>query len=152
MCVRLMNLESSLNIHYVENKNFTLTQDSHILWKQNNAVFELERLQLEKNLQTQQLRLDTAQDIHDEAGGQLAKIALQLQLMARQTWPLPLQEVQNRLAKIEQDAIQVADSLRQIVFAITPDGDDCDGMLAYFRDYTNQFWQDQPVTLWRDGL
>ncbi len=107
---------------------------------------ENQRLELEKALTLANLRNQIAQDIHDEIGAGLTKIALSAQFTLRLP-DLTIADVRDKVKRLESDTRYLAAKLREIVFAINPEYDDFDEMQAYFRDTAQHFWAESNMEL-----
>ena len=109
-------------------------------------MIENQRLELERALGLANLRNQIAQDIHDEIGAGLTKIALGAQFMLRLP-NITMSDVKEKVKHLESDSRQLAAHLREIVFAINPEYDDFDEMQAYFRDTAQYFWAETDMKL-----
>lgn len=109
-------------------------------------AIENQRLIFDKERETTRLRTQIAQDIHDEVGAGLTKIALASELATR--LPNITEEgFRHRLTKLSTDTRSLAIQMREIVFAINPDYDRFGEMQAYFRETARDFWADTDKTI-----
>ncbi len=109
-------------------------------------AIENQRLTFDKERETTRLRTQIAQDIHDEVGAGLTKIALASELATR--LPNITEEgFRHRLTKLSSDTRSLAVQMREIVFAINPDYDRFGEMQAYFRETARDFWADTDKTI-----
>jgi signal transduction histidine kinase len=107
-------------------------------------AFANELLTVEKALETERLRTRIAQDIHDEVGASLTKIALTAQVAERITRG-DENITRQHLRRISEHARLAAGQLRDIVFGINPDYDSFSEMLTYFQERIHHFWEDQSL-------
>lgn len=112
------------------------------------SALQLEAAQAtyEKKIEAERIRSHIAQDIHDEVGSALTKIALAAQVAARLP-NLSAGDLKERLAKLETAARIAAGQLREVIFAINPDYDNFADMQAHLRESAHEFWQDSGVEL-----
>lgn len=102
---------------------------------------ENQRLVLEKALETERLRTHIAQDIHDEVGGRLTRMALASELALRVPNLSP-EELKSRLAELGAGARAASGNLREVVFSINPAFDRFSEMQAYMRESAREFFKD----------
>ncbi|MFZ2898886.1 MAG: 7TM diverse intracellular signaling domain-containing protein [Saprospiraceae bacterium] len=110
------------------------------------ARAEAQRLRLERALETERLRTQIAQDIHDEVGGRLTRMALSSELSQRLPG-LSAEDLKGRLAEIGSGIRAVSRALREVIFAINPDFDRFSEMQAYMRETAREFFKDTEVAL-----
>mgnify|MGYP001189968509 CR=1 FL=1 len=110
-----------------------------------NQRMRLRLADLERERALEELRVDIAQDIHDEVGSALTKIALSAQFAAM----LPDQQEQDfreKLRRIGTEARNVALQLGEIVFAINPRYDRFAEVQAYFREKGREFLEEAQIS------
>jgi signal transduction histidine kinase len=105
---------------------------------------KLEGLARQQAMEKERMRI--AQDMHDEVGSKLTKIAYLSDILAlRVNGP----EVENlrSIASTSRDLLQ---SLDEIVWAVNPRNDSLERLAAYFSQYAAEYWQNTPVELEMD--
>ncbi|MCK6695347.1 MAG: histidine kinase, partial [Thermoanaerobaculia bacterium] len=110
-----------------------------------NQRMRLRLADLERERALEDLRVDIAQDIHDEVGSALTKIALSAQFAAM----VPDQQEQDfreKLRRIGTEARNVALQLGEIVFAINPRYDRFAEVQAYFREKGREFLEEAQLS------
>jgi signal transduction histidine kinase len=99
------------------------------------GLWLLHRLRLRQLLATERLRLRISRDLHDEIGAGLSSIALLSDAVtANGAIDAPQRK---QLARIGQSARAMVGDLRDIVWAIDPDGDRLHDVVARMRDVTD---------------
>ncbi len=88
-------------------------------------------------------RARISQDMHDEVGSTLTRIAI-LGELAQRNIGQP-NETKLQLEKISEMSRHVIDSLGEIVWALNPKNDTLDNLLAYTRQYVAEFFEITPV-------
>lgn len=91
----------------------------------------IEQLEREKALERERMRISN--DMHDEVGANLTKIAILSELAARNTADMP-----KHLATITETSREVIDSMSQIIWAINPKNDKLENLAAYLREYISE--------------
>lgn len=110
------------------------------------ARAEARRLRLERALEHERLRTQIAQDLHDEVGGQLTRMALSSELSQRLPG-LSAEDLKGRLGEIGGGIRAVGRALREVIFAINPDFDRFSEMQAYLREAAREFFRGTEVEL-----
>ncbi len=108
--------------------------------------YRLKISKIEKERDKEILRNKIAQDIHDEVGSSLTKIALTAQVASRIA-NLSQEDLKNRLTHVAKDAKIASSQLRELVFSINPDFDHFDDMQAYFQEYSRLYLEDSGIQL-----
>lgn len=103
--------------------------------------------EIEKERDKEILRNKIAQDIHDEVGSSLTKIALSAQVASRIS-SLSQEDLKNRLTHVAEDAKIASSQLRELVFSINPDFDHFDDMQAYFQEHARMYLEDAGIQLY----
>jgi signal transduction histidine kinase len=111
-----------------------------------DLALQVQKMDYEREIALQNIRLNAAQDVHDEVGSTLTKISLAAQVAARMP-DLDKEELQKRMVKLATDAQHASGQLREILFTINPDFDSFSEMQAYFREYSSEFWRDTIIDL-----
>ena len=99
--------------------------------------------QLERSQAIERERLRISQDMHDEVGANLTKIAIISELAlknARESDGMATQ-----LQNISQTAREVVDSIGAIVWAINPKNDRLDNLAGYIREYASDYFEMTPI-------
>ncbi len=117
-----------------------------VIREREQARAEAQRLRLERALETERLRTQIAQDIHDEVGGRLTRMALSSELSQRLPG-LSAEDLKGRLGEIGSGIRAVSRALREVIFAINPDFDRFSEMQAYMRETAREFFKDTKVAL-----
>ena len=99
-----------------------------------NVQRQMLRLEQQASLERERTRI--AQDMHDDLGANLTKIAIMTEV-ARQSPSLP-GGVGNQLQQVSEMARNVVDSITEIIWAVNPRHDHLDNLCAYLREYTSQ--------------
>ncbi|MBK8922616.1 MAG: hypothetical protein IPM81_14105 [Saprospirales bacterium] len=118
-------------------------------YRWNNQRLRLRLAKLEHVRAMEALRLDIAQDIHDEVGADLTKISLSAQFTAMLPH-LSGAELRDKLRAISVDAREVAVHLGDIVFAINPHYDHFAEVQAYFREKGRAFLEEARLEAYFD--
>lgn len=108
--------------------------------------YRLKISEIEKDRDKEILRNKIAQDIHDEVGSSLTKIALSAQVASRIN-SLSQEDLKLRLSHVAEDAKIASSQLRELVFSINPDFDHFDDMQAYFQEHARQYLEDSGIQL-----
>lgn len=108
--------------------------------------YRLKISEIEKDRDKEILRNKIAQDIHDEVGSSLTKIALSAQVASRIN-SLSQEDLKLRLSHVADDAKIASSQLRELVFSINPDFDHFDDMQAYFQEHARQYLDDSGIQL-----
>ena len=93
-------------------------------------------LRLEQQASMERERTRIAQDMHDDLGANLTKIAIMTEV-ARKNPSLP-GGVGNQLQQVSEMARNVVDSITEIIWAVNPRHDRLENLCAYLREYTSQ--------------
>jgi signal transduction histidine kinase len=117
-----------------------------VIREREQARAEAQRLRLEQALETERLRTQIAQDIHDEVGGRLTRMALSSELSQRLPG-LSVEDLKGRLAEMGGGVRAVSHALREVIFAINPDFDRFSEMQSYMRETARAFFKDTEVAL-----
>jgi len=95
-------------------------------------------LALERDAALEQQRARIAQDMHDELGASLTKIAILSEVAKREgEQRLPLSA---RMDAISDTAREVVDGLSQMVWTVNPANDSLESLCAYLREYAGGFF------------
>ncbi|MDX2248687.1 MAG: 7TM diverse intracellular signaling domain-containing protein [Bacteroidia bacterium] len=90
-----------------------------------------------------------AQDIHDDLGSEITRITYGAELAARMP-SLTTEDYQSRLKIVAEQLRGVATHLREVLFAISPEGDSLNEVQAHLREKTFAFWPNGEVELVMD--
>ena len=99
------------------------------------------RLEQERTLERERIRI--SQDLHDEVGASLSKIAIISELAIKNSGNIG--GVTPQLQNISQLAGEVVDSVSAIVWAINPHNDKLDNLVGYMREYASDFFESTPI-------
>jgi len=110
--------------------------------------FEMRKLkrriaQLEQEQALERERMRISQDLHDEVGASLSKIAIISELAIKNHGKAG--GVTPQLQNISQLAGEVVDSVSAIVWAINPHNDKLDNLVGYMREYASDFFESTPI-------
>jgi signal transduction histidine kinase/streptogramin lyase len=105
---------------------------------------KLERLGRQQAMEKERMRI--AQDMHDEVGSKLTKIAYLSDIMALRVKGPEVESLQS-IASTSRDLLQ---SLDEIVWAVNPRNDSLERLAAYLSQYASEYWQNTPVELEMD--
>jgi signal transduction histidine kinase len=111
-----------------------------------DLALQVQKMDYERTLALQNVRLTAAQDVHDEVGSTLTKISLSAQVAARMP-DLDKEDLRKRMEKLANDAQHASGQLREILFTINPNFDNFYEIQAYFRENASEFWRDSGVEL-----
>lgn len=95
-------------------------------------------IKTERLMEQENVRLRISRDIHDEIGSSLTKIALLSELASDEVLSKPA-ETKESLQSIADYSRNVNASLGEIVWAVNPQQDTLDRLLAYMRNYIHTF-------------
>jgi signal transduction histidine kinase len=116
-----------------------------------NKRLNLEKLEQEIALEqervrtAEKLRLEIAQDIHDEVGADLSKLSLASEFAAMLP-DLKESDLREKLRNIGEQVRSVAQQLSDIVFAINPRYDRLAEVQAYFREKGREFLEEAQIS------
>lgn len=102
---------------------------------------KLERLGRQQAMEKERMRI--AQDMHDEVGSKLTKIAYLSDIMALRVKGPEVESLQS-IASTSRDLLQ---SLDEIVWAVNPHNDSLEHLAAYLGHFAAEYFQDTPVEL-----
>jgi ligand-binding sensor domain-containing protein/signal transduction histidine kinase len=102
---------------------------------------KLERLGRQQAMEKERMRI--AQDMHDEVGSKLTKIAYLSDIMTLGSDRHEMESLQS-IASTSRDLLQ---SLDEIVWAVNPRNDSLERLAAYLSQYATEYWQNTPVEL-----
>jgi len=101
----------------------------------------MQALEAERTLDRERSRI--SQDMHDEVGSTLTRIAILGELAQRNIGRH--EETQVQLQKISEMSRDVIDNLGEIVWALNPKNDTLDNLLAYTRQYVAEYIEVTPI-------
>ena len=101
----------------------------------------IERLEQERALERERSRI--SQDMHDEVGASLTKIAIVSELAMKNAGDADGMTTQ--LQNISQTSREVVDSISAIVWAINPKNDRLDNLAGYLREYASDYFEITPI-------
>lgn len=102
----------------------------------------IERLEQERALERERSRI--SEDMHDEVGANLTKIAIISELAMTKAGIAD--GMTSYLQNISQTARDVVDSISAIVWAINPQNDRLDNLAGYLREYASGYFEITPIT------
>jgi signal transduction histidine kinase/ligand-binding sensor domain-containing protein len=102
-------------------------------------------LRLEKQQAIEQERNRISQDMHDDLGSGLTRIAI-LSEVVRRKMNSP-GEAGPHIDSISAAARNLVDSLNEIIWSLNPDNDKLENLLAYLREYAGRFLEPAGITL-----
>lgn len=101
-------------------------------------------IETERQREQEKIRLRISRDIHDEIGSSLTKISL-LSEMASDESSNKTVATKESLQNIADYSRKVNASLSEIVWAISPQQDTLDRLLAFMRNYIHTFFKDTGI-------
>jgi len=107
------------------------------------AVFGLHRIRLARLLALQRVRAQIAGDLHDEVGAGLAQISILSEVARRETGTA----VSERLGEVAELARATRASMSDLVWAIQPEGDRLDALVARMQAAAEQMLEPAGVEL-----
>lgn len=102
---------------------------------------KIERLKHERELERERSRI--SQDMHDEVGANLTKIAIISELAMKNAGDAVGMTTQ--LQNISRTSREVVDSIGAIVWAINPKNDRLDNLAGYIREYASDYFEMTPI-------
>ena len=102
---------------------------------------QMQMLEAERALDRERSRI--SQDMHDEVGSTLTRIAILGELAQRNI--ARQEETKVQLQKISEMSRDVIDNLGEIVWALNPKNDTLDNLLAYTRQYVAEYLEVTPL-------
>jgi signal transduction histidine kinase len=99
--------------------------------------------QLERSHAIERERLRISQDMHDEVGANLTKIAIISELAMKNA--RDADGMTTQLQNISHTAREVIDSISAIVWAINPTNDKLDNLAGYIREYASDYFEMTPI-------
>jgi ligand-binding sensor domain-containing protein/signal transduction histidine kinase len=106
---------------------------------------KLDRVARQQAMDKERMRI--AQDMHDEIGSKLTKIAYLSDIAALHQHDPSTTESMNTIAGASRDLLQ---SLDEIVWAVNPRNDSLERLAAYLGHYATEYLQDTPLELEMD--
>jgi len=103
---------------------------------------QVARLRVQQALERERIRI--SRDMHDEVGASLTEIAILSELAQRQGGN---GQGRANLEKIAATSRAMLDTLGEIIWAINPQHDRLDRVVAYLREYTAEYLENTPVRL-----
>jgi ligand-binding sensor domain-containing protein/signal transduction histidine kinase len=98
-------------------------------------------LEHERAMESERIRI--SQDLHDEVGASLSKIAIISELAIKNSGTAG--SVTQQLHTISHLSREVVDSVSAIVWAINPRNDKLDDLAGYVREYASDFFESTPI-------
>ncbi|TAK67238.1 MAG: hypothetical protein EPO24_00725, partial [Bacteroidetes bacterium] len=98
---------------------------------------QLEKIERERAMERERARI--SEDMHDEIGANLTKIAIMSEIARRDINNSGAME--QHLQKISNTARDVVDSISEIVWAINPKNDRLDNLVSFIREYASGFFE-----------
>lgn len=122
---------------------YRYTQRKLLSEKLGTSLTELKQTQqqlikTERLMEQENVRLRISRDIHDEIGSSLTKIALLSDMAIGEIQSKPV-ETEESLRKIADYSRNVNATLGEIIWAVNPQQDTLDRLLAYMRSYIHTF-------------
>jgi signal transduction histidine kinase len=97
----------------------------------------IEQLEQERALERERTRI--SQDMHDEVGANLTKIAIISELAMKNAGDVD--GITTQLQSISKTSREVVDSIGAIVWAINPKNDRLDNLAGYLREYASDYFE-----------
>ena len=102
----------------------------------------LQKIELDKQRAVENIRNRISRDMHDEIGSSLTKISLMSELLKSK---VKVTETETIVSKITASSRNVIGNMSEIIWATNPQHDNLESMIAYFRDYAAQFFNDTTI-------
>lgn len=100
---------------------------------------QLEKIEREKQIERERSRI--SKDMHDEVGSSLTKIAILSELATRDK-----EHSETHLHKITGTSREIIDSMGQIIWAINPQNDQLEHLMAYLREFCSELLEPAQVS------
>jgi signal transduction histidine kinase/ligand-binding sensor domain-containing protein len=100
-------------------------------------------LHLEQQTALERERARIAQDMHDDLGASLTKIAILSDVAGRHD--VASAPMKSAVEKISSTARGLIDSMSELVWATNPRNDTLDNLLSYLREYAARFFEGTPI-------
>ena len=97
---------------------------------------------IEKQKAVEEERSRISKDMHDDIGSGLSKIAIMSELMKTKVVKDDKNELKMNVEKISLTASDLVDNMSQIVWAMNPQNDTLENMIAYIREFTLDYFDD----------
>lgn len=133
-----------LSITYYRYKQRKLLSEKLSLSLKELKQTQQQLIETEKLREQERIRLRISRDIHDEIGSNLTKIAL-LSEMAAEEINGKAEETRGALTNIADYSRNVNNSLSEIIWAVNPQQDTLDRMIAFMRNYIHSFLKDTGI-------
>jgi signal transduction histidine kinase/ligand-binding sensor domain-containing protein len=104
-------------------------------WSNRRLRVRVERLEQERAMENERRRI--AQDLHDDLGARLTEIGLVAETAVRGTTP----ESKAEIGKLSERVRQVVGALDAIVWAVNPENDSLDDLVAYVADMYQELFR-----------
>ena len=101
-----------------------------------SVVYLIFRARLENQKKIEKIRIKIANDLHDEIGSNLGSITMLSSMLKRNN--LPIEKKQNYLDSIFDTTKKTAESMRDIVWFITPENNAANRITLRMRDFTSK--------------
>jgi signal transduction histidine kinase len=102
---------------------------------------KLERLEQQQALARVRLRI--SEDMHDEVGATLTQISILSELARKEGEGSG--ESADHIKRISEKSREVVDNIGEIIWAIDPNNDHLENLVAYLRQYTFQYFKSSPI-------
>ena len=97
---------------------------------------------IEKQKAVQEERSRISKDMHDDIGSGLSKIAIMSELMKSKFGKENINELEKNVDKISVTASDLVDNMSQIVWAMNPQNDTLENLMAYIREFSLDYFDD----------
>ena len=108
-------------------------------------VHALYRYRMQRLLQLERMRTRIAADLHDEVGAGLTNIAIISEMVQRQLRP-DHAEPADQVSTVAETARGLVDSLTDVVWAIDPQLDDIESLIARIRKFSSEVLEAKGIT------
>ncbi len=107
------------------------------------AKYKKQIFKIERQHEIDNIRFRISQDIHDDIGSNITKIAMTCEVLKKENEVTD--KVNNKLTQLSYLSRKLMDDLREIVWSVNPRYDNLDSLSSYLRNYTGQFLEDSNI-------
>jgi len=99
--------------------------------------------ELERQKEIDNLRIQISQDIHDDIGSNLTKVAMLCEIV-RKNFDRN-ENIDTKLDQLARSSRKIIEDLREIVWSVNPRYDNIESLVSFMRNYTSNFLDETPI-------
>ncbi len=109
------------------------------VWYYTNSKLEKQKLEMEKREAIEKERNRISQDVHDDMGSGLTKIAILSEVVKKQL--AEPEKAKEQLEKIAGFSRELVDNLQDIIWVLNPKNDTLESLSSYIREYGLKYFE-----------